>query len=248
MRKAVLLVFLYTIIIMSCNGKKDCLENDIELWKETPIWHFARSMEKGDTVQAERILRVESLDVDTRETKFGQTLLFWAVQNGYTDVVEFLLLRGANPNAHDCYGESSLMLDCFLNKDTDITRLLLEFGADPNDCILESEKQMPQSPLYNAASNSLEKVQMLITAGAEVDKSLGIGETALVNATIWNRFDVIWYLLTKGNASSKKAFHVYESGDTLHFIDMVGMNPYEHTPMNEEYVYKIEEYIKAKEK
>lgn len=248
--KKVFLFICVVIISATCScggGKKEYMEDDIRLWKDTPIWNFAKSLDEGDTVLAAKMFKIENFDIDVREPKFNQTLLIWAVQNGYSDVVRFLLLHGANPNACDSRGETSLMLDCFLNKDTTITRLLLDFGADPNSCIVESEKSMPKSPLYNAASNSLEKVQMLIKAGAEVDKSLGAGETALLNAVTWNRFDVIWYLLAQCNANSQKAYAVVLSGDTVKFIDMIGLNPYDHTPENEEYIKNIKDYIKKHE-
>lgn len=54
-------VYLFICVVMisvtfSCSGgKKDYLEDDIRLWKDTPIWNFAKSLDRRDTILAARI-------------------------------------------------------------------------------------------------------------------------------------------------------------------------------------------------
>lgn len=60
---------------------------------------------------------------------FGGSLLFTATKSGRRDVVEALLRLGANPNVSS--GRPPIEISPRL-PDTDITRLLLEAGADPN--------------------------------------------------------------------------------------------------------------------
>lgn len=171
------------------------------------------------------------MDVDYREPKFGETLLSWAVQREYLDVVEFLLNHGANTNTHNSVrGESPLMLDCLYNDGNEITVLLLKYGANPNDYIelnRYNENFIPYSPLYNAAANSLEKVKILINAGAEVDGATEPGATALQHAILWGKYDIVLYLLRECKADPRKAYQITIQNDTLWVYDLMELTPHE---------------------
>ena len=45
---------------------------------------------------------------DNKEDRFGKTMLYWAAQNGYKDVVQILLDGGADPNKANEDGRTPL--------------------------------------------------------------------------------------------------------------------------------------------
>ena len=60
-----------------------------------------------------------------------QTALGIAAQGGHTDIVQYLISKGAPVNAQDIFGVNSLMSACW-HKQADTVRILLDNGADPN--------------------------------------------------------------------------------------------------------------------
>ena len=60
-----------------------------------------------------------------------QTALGIAAQEGHTDIVQYLISKGAPVNAQGLYGANSLMHACW-HKHADTVRILLDNGADPN--------------------------------------------------------------------------------------------------------------------
>lgn len=64
----------------------------------------------------------------------------WIGQNSaaYHDILRGLIKRGINVNALDMHGESTLFLS-LLTADTQVVQLLLDHGADPKQCSLDSK-------------------------------------------------------------------------------------------------------------
>ena len=60
-----------------------------------------------------------------------QTALGIAAQEGHTDIVQYLISKGAPVNAQGIYGANSLMCACW-HKHADTVRILLDNAADPN--------------------------------------------------------------------------------------------------------------------
>jgi ankyrin repeat protein len=60
-----------------------------------------------DVLNRKHVLGSIKVDVNTQD-KFGRTLLWWAATYGDTDVVEFLLSEGADPDAVDGWGGTAL--------------------------------------------------------------------------------------------------------------------------------------------
>jgi hypothetical protein len=71
-----------------------------------PSAGLRRAAESGD-VQGLSALLDEKLNLDSRDSA-GRTALMLAVINGRTDLVNTLLVRGADPNLTDSYGETPL--------------------------------------------------------------------------------------------------------------------------------------------
>ena len=60
----------------------------------------------------------------------GSSLLMFAAERGYVDIVRYLLGVGANPNTTN-YGQSALQ-KAAASDELEIVQLLLDAGADPN--------------------------------------------------------------------------------------------------------------------
>lgn len=221
--------FLFLVIVFfSCQFPKEKMTGrNIRLWQDTPAWELAKAVRAGNTSRVNEILLKDRINIDYREPKYGQSLLFWAIWHNKTDMVQFLLSKGANPNLHDYFdGQSPIALAAgYYGEDIKMLRLLLEYGGDPNDHTLDSDSvtdmRSMSTPLINAATNDLEKVKLLIKAGADLNLAIEPGCPPLYSAITSNRADVIRYLVMEQKADFRQVFVVTIQGDTLDFKDLL---------------------------
>ena len=221
--------FLFGVIVFfSCQVPKEKMTGrNIRLWQDTPAWELAKAVRAGNTSRVNEILLKDRINIDYREPKYGQSLLFWAIWHNKTDMVQFLLSKGANPNLHDYFdGQSPIALAAgYYGEDIKMLRLLLEYGGDPNDHTLDSDSvtdmRSMSTPLINAATNDLEKVKLLIKAGADLNLAIEPGCPPLYSAITSNRADVIRYLVMEQKADFRQVFVVTIQGDTLDFKDLL---------------------------
>ena len=221
--------FLFLVIFFfSCQVPKEKMTGrNIRLWQDTPAWELAKAVRAGNTSRVNEILLKDRINIDYREPKYGQSLLFWAIWHNKTDMVQFLLSKGANPNLHDYFdGQSPIALAAgYYGEDIKMLRLLLEYGGDPNDHTLDSDSvtdmRSMSTPLINAATNDLEKVKLLIKAGADLNLAIEPGCPPLYSAITSNRADVIRYLVMEQKADFRQVFVVTIQGDTLDFKDLL---------------------------
>ena len=76
---------------------------------------------------------MKGADVNSKGNKVnnGATALIWAAYQGHAEVVELLLMKGANVNARDKDGTTALM--CAARRGyIEITELLLNYGINVN--------------------------------------------------------------------------------------------------------------------
>ena len=245
---------LLLIIFFSCQVPKEKMTGrNIRLWQDTPGWKLAKAVRSGDTIRINEILLRDSIDIDYREPIFGQSLLFWAIWHNKTEMVQFLLSKGADPNMHDYFnGQSPVVLaSSAYGEDIEILRLLLKYGGDPNDCVSDSDSvtymRSIETPLICAASDNIEKVELLIKAGADVNLAIEPGYPPLHNAIIGNRANIVRYLLIEQNADFHQVYTVTIQGDTLDFEDLLSksmMERVENTAKELPYIYKYLEQFK----
>lgn len=227
MRTSTYIFILIITSIISCSGEKNFHGDNIRLWEDTEAWGLAKCISKNDFEKAEKILSQEHLDVDYREPKYGETLLFWAVWNADINAVKFLVNHGANPNAHDTYnGDSPIAIASDYYIRSDILAYLLAHGGNPNDYVKRDEElsyaPSNETPLTRAAFTSLEKTKMLVRAGADVDFSVEPGYTPLISAEHKMTLEVVEYLLFECKADYKKSYIVtIDTSDTLYFKDLI---------------------------
>jgi ankyrin repeat protein len=110
----------------------------------------------------------------------GAPLLSIAASNGHSNVVSFLLSKGANPNLFDSSGDPPLHWVMSREWDANsrqVVELLLQAGANPT---LHYTSEYHYTPLMTAAAaGQAEMVKMLLSAGADVRATNTIGQTAL---------------------------------------------------------------------
>jgi uncharacterized protein len=90
--------------------------------------HLACS-ETGSLEELKKIFENQT-DLEVKDS-VGRTPLFWAIENGLLDCFEFLLQKGANPNAQDADGVTCLNLAKSSSGLTEFSDLLLQYKADP---------------------------------------------------------------------------------------------------------------------
>lgn len=136
----------------------------------------------------------------------GLTGLHWAALRGDLKAVEFLLDAGADVDPVDQFRCTPLIyaVSCPTLR---ILELLILRRANVN-----SVNKRGDTPLHYAARHrdNAESVQILIQAGAEVDRKNFLGNTPFVGAAIMNRVASGRYLLEKG--AEKHSCNKY--GDT----------------------------------
>jgi len=144
----------------------------------------------GDTSQlAELVEKGVSLEVRDMD---NNTPLQAAIQEGQTEIVEFLLKHGADANQEV---DASRSVPLLLARDAEMARILLEYGADINrrsGCQLETA-------LHRAViQDNWELVELLISRGADVNAKDSNGETPLHCAAGAARIAMFRLFLQKG--------------------------------------------------
>ncbi len=104
------------------------------------------------------------------------------------------------PNIRDGKGNTLLMLASY-NGQLEMTRVLLENGADP-----QIANDMGQIPLAGAAfKGNVEMAKVLVEHGANVNAQMPDGKTPLMFAAMFNRIEIIDLFLEKGADISAKS-------------------------------------------
>ncbi|URH27853.1 ankyrin repeat protein [Fowlpox virus] len=121
---------------------------------------------------------------------FGETPLHAATRSGSVETVNALISYGSTVDIKDNIGSTPLMHACG-NKD--ISKLLIEKGADPNISNIHG-----YTPLHNAAAyGSVDVVNLLLSYGVSIDaKDKIIGSTPLDHGV--HHPEIVKLLLEKG--------------------------------------------------
>jgi ankyrin repeat protein len=130
-----------------------------------------------DDLDAVKQLVSTSQDVNVSDKATDQTALAYATENGNREMVQTLIVAGADINARSRDGQTALM---YLSRkaDLDFVRLLLATGADVN-----ARDRGGETPLLKAATScSLAVIQELISFGANMYAKNNEGATALMRA------------------------------------------------------------------
>lgn len=193
-------------------------------------------------------LEIEQVLVKYGNNPEGMTTLHYAITKGDIRAVQLLLDNGADINSLDwMFSPLSRAVKC---NQRDITKILLEKGADPNLFVKSyphtSQKQY--TPIYYAAlSGSAEVVQLLIEYDADININYGSPErpsTPLHHAAKAGNYAAVVVLVNSGasvdaNLPTSKSVNHWSEGTPLDWA--VGELKYIDNPQNLELVkYLVE--------
>ncbi len=188
-----------SFLLFSCqqygrgSEKEEVKITNINIYKETPAWELALAVKDEKTDTIEKIAKDKPELLNYQDTRYGATLLFWAIGMEKYKSAEALLKCGANPNVlSKTEWKTPLFLaagfswiDNDAKKDPKYVKLLLSYGADPNITSSDSEKYIIEpdaSPLMNSIGKGIEKTKALVEAGADINYKTERGYTAAIQA------------------------------------------------------------------
>lgn len=213
-----ILIFIYflSLSVSSCAKNSDnLLGDDIRLFKKV-AWRLAQTVEQEDTIRIKKILPRGKIDVDVREPKFGMTLLIWAVSENKYHSDEILLRYGSDPNLQDTSEELSAIIAAADKYETsEYLKLILSYGGDPNNCAKSGRSIFRPTPLIAASRTRLESVKLLVESGAEINYFTQNNTSALKEAVMANRPNIVKYLLIDQKAEFRKSLLTTIDGEEL---------------------------------
>jgi ankyrin repeat protein len=145
----------------------------------------------------------------------GETVLMSAARSGSVAAVKMLLTRGANPNAKESWLQETALMWAASENHAEVVKTLLEAGAtiDQTSWVTDTpvlqflKSGGPNIPfpkggwtaaMYAARDNAIDSLQVLASAGANLNVQDPEGTTALVIAIINLHYDAAALLLDKG--------------------------------------------------
>lgn len=178
-------------------------------FKNTKAWPLVKAVYKEDLITIEKILNKDASLVNFKEPEFGETLLMLCVQLDLKKSARLLLAKGADPNLADDYdGENAVIKSSGYGRDFDVNtgmlELLLDNGGDPNSEEVGVRREgnwTRNTPLQKAAGCSLEKVKLLLEAGADMNYKNEFNGSAINSA-----------LTRKNKASAKVIIYLLDQG------------------------------------
>lgn len=176
---------------------------DYRLFQKTPAWELAKAVWDDDFKRINELTKKNKNLINYQDPKFGQTLLFLTMWHNQKETFKLLLSLGANPNIHDTYDGTSLIIEaCKERLNIEFVMILLRSGANPNDIEVGKRREgnsTRYTPLMAAAkSGNIDLVELLVNKGAKLNYKNEFGQTAIGEAVILEKYDVILYLLRKG--------------------------------------------------
>lgn len=118
-----------------------------------------------------KVLLQKQADLNTKDHTYSRSALAWAVEIGYSEVVQLLLENGANRDSRDNVGRTPLSLAAEKGYTTIVT-LLLEKGTD-SSC----KDNNGRTPLSFAVENGHEAItNLLLEKGADPNSRNNFGQ------------------------------------------------------------------------
>ncbi len=175
----------------------------------------ARKKEEEAKKKQEKILKSFISKSVNDKDKYGNTPLHDASDNGYKEVVEFLISKGADVNAKSNNGGTPL-LRASQNGHKEVVEFLISKGADVN-----AKSDTGNTPLILSSDHGhKEIVEFLISKGADVNAKSDTGNTPLHCASYGGHKEVVEFLISKGadvnNKTNDKSTSLHKASKNGH--------------------------------
>ncbi|XP_033746364.1 ankyrin repeat domain-containing protein 10-like [Pecten maximus] len=133
------------------------------------------AIRNGDLKTAKKMLQHNTYpNIDAQTCLRDGTALYWACSLGFLDILQLLLIQGANTSTRTEWGATPLSAASD-NNHTQIVRLLLKLNADVN-----SKTSSGNTPCHLAAYRGFSTVvQLLVEGGADIRLRNNKGQTAM---------------------------------------------------------------------
>jgi len=241
--------------------KSKMLGDDYRLFYDTPIWDLAQAFKSDDLKTARRLVNL-NIDINYKEPKFGQTVLFLTIRNKQFDATSLLLESGADPNVHLTIDDKTPLILAAEIVEIPIAyeflKLLLKHGANPNgvqsDSAQKGKPPINTTPLIASCqigfdrTAPLTKVKILVEGGADINYVGNYNTSALTAAFYQRNYDVVLYLLQHG-ADYKQRFmekNKFDVNKPTYILDMLRQQIFDFE--SEEYKLKLKIILFLKEK
>lgn len=167
-----------------------------------PIFQALQLNSIEDSVDFLKLLIKFGVDINNEEDPLGLAINRSRTNSDFIKIVNLLLNNGATVTGSDFY-------EIIMGEYIDVLRKALNNGVDPN-LRLENFSYLPNNTvgLHLAASErnkkGLEKMRLLVKAGANIDVKNGDGNTPLLNACRYDVIDNARFLLENGANQNTK--------------------------------------------
>ena len=243
MKNFLIIVILYGNMVSCQISKENLIGNDFRLFEDTPAWELAKAVRDQDTSKFDKILTDSKIDVDFEESKYGQSVLQVAVLNNLDKSVQKLLEIGADPNHYSKTEGNTAVHDAVgvfqHSDDTTVLSLLLRYGGDPNALTHPQGDAYPKTVISLLSQNvdeQLEKLKLLVKAGASLEYDENDNSNFLNAAVLSQNYKLVWYLLNNGVDYQKPIFANFNGiNQSLEYCMKRQLIDLE----SEEYLYKL---------
>ncbi|MBA7699526.1 hypothetical protein ES703_108223 [subsurface metagenome] len=163
---------------------------------------------KGDIELVKRALK-DGANINTT-TKNGLSSLHIAASKGFIEIAKILIKNNANVNLKDREGWTPLYYAVKNNKLT-MAKFLIDNGADIDESLMKSRysktvmqfwkyinKRRGLYLHYYAEIGDIQQVKKFITAGSNINREDGLGDTPLIIAAGDNNYNIVKLLLEHG--------------------------------------------------
>jgi ankyrin repeat protein len=175
-------------------------------YKNKQMIELCEAIADNDEKKVDELLK-HGVDIN-RMGKEGMTPMLWAFTMHDKKIFEMVLKKGGNPNIryypktgtsvnrrYYIKREASVMTRATKSKDPDYLKLALKYGGNPNYQNLDYDTLLFIAIL---SSSSLEKVKLLVDAGADINHQDVTNKTPTIDALLTHKYSVAYYLLRKG--------------------------------------------------
>lgn len=213
-----LLIVVHSIFFIGCSDySEDSLS--CKIFNNTPCEELILSVKKEDIHSISKIIQNSPELLNYKEELYDENVLYWAVANRKFKSTEILLQLGADPN-EICYKSGGAALSAAIeyteNTDkskklsTEMIKLLLEHGADPNLHLTygyEEEDYLSLATYYN----NLSAVKLLVENGADINyrqNKINRALSAVEYALSSGQLDIAEYLIVEKHADCLALYEI----------------------------------------